>query len=67
MECIEKDYDVMNGMIELNRNIIMKLVKLMKDDEKTRCIFGMMMNFFSWSKLSVFRWVQESCFFCLFV
>jgi hypothetical protein len=35
-ECDKNVYDLMNGLVDLNRDIIMKLVKMMGDERKTR-------------------------------
>jgi hypothetical protein len=35
-DCNENDYDLLNGLVDLNRDIIIKLLKLMKDEAKAR-------------------------------
>lgn len=58
---VDKDRDkvVSNGLVDLNRDVLMKLVGMI-DDEKTRNVIGMTGLFYSWSKLRVFYWVRMS-------
>ncbi|GHV24889.1 hypothetical protein FACS189465_2490 [Clostridia bacterium] len=53
-------YKVDNGLIGLNRNIIMRLIKICKNDDKTRAVIGIGQIFFNWSKERIFtNWARQ--------
>lgn len=55
----ERDKEFLNGLVGLNRDILMKLLKML-NSEKTRMIIGMADIFYEWSKRSIFRWARGS-------
>lgn len=55
---VEEEFELLNGLIDLNRDIVMKLLKLIEDEKKCRNIIGMASAFYEWSKQSIFRWAR---------
>lgn len=49
-----------NGLVSLNRDVLMKLIRMACDAEKTRNIIGMTEVFYTWSKLKIFRWATSA-------
>lgn len=49
---------VLDGLVGLNRDILMKLLKIIEDSTKIRNIIGMTKLFYVWSKKSIFRWAR---------
>lgn len=56
----ERNNFVLNGLVDLNRDIVMKLLKIIKNETKIRNIIGVSQIFYDWSKKPVFRWVHSS-------
>lgn len=55
----EEKYGLKNGLVDLNRDCLMKLIRLLNDEKKIRYIVGMMEIFYVWSKLRIFKWARD--------
>lgn len=51
-----------NGLIDVNRDIVMRLIALIADKKKIRNIIGMNSTFYSWSRQRIFRWASSLLF-----
>lgn len=49
-----------NGLVDLNRDVLMRLIKIMQDKDKTRTIIGMTQTFYVWSKKRIFSWARTN-------
>lgn len=56
----EKKFFLLNGLVDLNRDIVMKLIRIIRDKKKARNIIGMTETFYVWTKQRVFRWAMNS-------
>lgn len=52
------DYEVLNGFVGLNRDSLMRLLKICKYEANIRNVVGMGKMFYFWSKEAIFRWVR---------
>lgn len=59
---VEDEWNMLNGLVDLNRDVLMKLVKLILDCEKIRNVIGMTGIFCDWRKQRIFRWARETSF-----
>jgi curved DNA-binding protein CbpA len=48
-----------NGLLSLNRDIIMRLIKVINDINKTRAIIGVGKALYIWSQQKIFEWAVE--------
>lgn len=51
----ERSDQLSNGLVDLQRDILMKLVKMISDEKKFRNIVGMTKTFYDWSQQRIFR------------
>lgn len=56
----DMNYYMENGIIDVNRDIMMKLLRIVRDKMKIRNIIGMGEVFYIWSKQPIFRWTRNS-------
>lgn len=57
----ERNNFISNGLVDLNRDVLMRLVKIIRNEKKIRDIIGMTTVFYSWSKSHVFCWARAGC------
>jgi hypothetical protein len=63
----KENYSLSNGLVDLNRDILMKLIKIIgKDERKIRNIVGMAYVFYVWRKCRNFRWARFPSLFFFF-
>lgn len=56
----ERNVFVSNGLISLNRDVLIKIIRLIKDIKKIRMILGVASNFFEWTKQPIFYWARSN-------
>lgn len=55
---MDEKYHLLNGFVDLNRDIIVSILEIINDRKKTENIIGMAETFYIWSKHRNFRRVQ---------
>jgi hypothetical protein len=62
--CAEQEYEVYNGMIGFNRDVLMKLIKIIGMDfafeKKIRSIIGTGQETLEWSKHKIWIWARRN-------
>lgn len=56
----DEKYGLSNGLVDLNRDVLMKLIIIINNDEKIINIIGMTGLFFTWSKKKTFCWARTT-------
>lgn len=59
----EKDYGLPNGLVDLKRDIVMKLIGIVQNVSKIQNIVGIGEVFFTWTKLRCFQFIRPLCRF----
>lgn len=59
----EMKYGLQNGLVDLNRDVLMRVLKIIVDKDKLRIVIGIGEVFYLWSKQGIFNWVMSGCRF----
>lgn len=54
-----EEFVLQNGLLGLNRDILMRLIKVIQNGKKIRKIIGMAQTLYVWAKLPIFRWARK--------
>lgn len=53
---VDSVYECENGLISTNRDIVMRLVRILGEKEKIRSLIGMAVQFYLWKEQRVWKW-----------